>query len=68
MTLFIETPFNIGDKVIKHDSYRGYKAQIIDINIKRNGSDYSVLCLVEFENRERRWEKEMCLEPMEEKE
>ena len=68
MTLFIETPFNIGDNVIKRNAYGGYRGKIIDIELKKTGDDYAILCLIEYGNRERRWENEMSLEPMEEKE
>ncbi len=68
MTLFIETPFNIGDNVIKRNTYGGYRGKIIDIELKKTGDDYAILCLIEYGNRERRWENEMSLEPVEEKE
>ena len=68
MTLFIETPFNIGDNVIKRNTYGGYRGKIIDIELKKTGNDYAILCLIEYGNRERRWENEMSLEPVEEKE
>ena len=68
MTLFIETPFNIGDNVIKRNTYGGYRGKIIDIELKKTGDDYAILCLIEYVNRERRWENEMSLEPVEEKE
>ena len=68
MTLFIETPFNIGDNVIKRNTYGGYRGKIIDIELKKTGEDYAILCLIEYGNRERRWENEMSLEPVEEKE
>lgn len=68
MTLFIETPFNIGDNVIKRNTYGGYRGKIIDIELKKTGDDYAILCLIEYGNRERRWENEMSLESVEEKE
>jgi len=59
--LFAETPFNIGDNVIRRGACVDYPGKIIDIELKRTGSDYAVLCLIELENRERRWVHELDL-------
>ena len=50
------------------NAYGGYRGKIIDIELKKTGDDYAILCLIEYGNRERRWENEMSLEPVEEKE
>lgn len=58
MTLFVESPFNVGDKVMNR-KYR--KGRIIDIELKRAGAHCVIYCLVEFDNRERVWVNEFDL-------
>lgn len=60
MTLFIDTNFEIGQKV--KTSFAHAKGGVMDAELYKDKSQYRVQYLVEFENRERRWMVEEDLE------
>ena len=63
MTLFIDSRFNVGQKVM-NGKYR--EGKVVDIELKKSGPHCHIMCLVEFETRERAWCNEYDLTEAEE--